>query len=61
MEVEKAKFSSRYRTLSLRLPPVYLEVIKPLKKGQRVHVRGIIELIEYGFIILKYVDIELAD
>jgi class 3 adenylate cyclase len=52
--------SSTYHRLKLRLPLSYSEIIRSLKKGQRLHVRGIIEDI-FVSISLNYVDVSTVD
>jgi hypothetical protein len=42
----------------LRLPLSYLELVKVLKKGQRLRARGIIDFIYMKSIRLNYVDLE---
>jgi len=49
---------STYHDLHLRLPLSYLELVKVLKKGQRLRARGIIDEISLGSIFLNYVDLE---
>ena len=52
--------SPMYNSLTLRLPLTYSEIIRSLKKGQRLHVRGVIEDIHLT-ITLNYVDLTLFD
>lgn len=50
----------KYNTAFLKLPLNYSEIILSFKKGQKLHLRGVIENIFIGTISLNYVELSIA-